>query len=149
MSHDTSTATATALYDRWLTDLWNGDLDDLAATAAGLVTEDFVGNWPGRAGLVRGPDALAEVVRQGRLPFTDLTFTLEVGPVMTGDLVAARWTGRGTYAAGQHAIPGATAPAGTPVEFSGHDLLRIAGDRFTEYWVISEGEHLMAQLTQN
>ncbi|GAA4240407.1 hypothetical protein GCM10022254_64920 [Actinomadura meridiana] len=142
------TATAAALYQRWLAELWNGDLNDLAAAASSLVSEDFVGNWPGQPALVHGPDALADVVRQGRLPFTGLTFTLQLGPVTTGDLVAARWTGHGSYAAGKHALPGTTAPAGTPVEFSGHDILRIAGNRFTEYWVISEGEYLMAQLTQ-
>ncbi|GAA2091870.1 ester cyclase [Actinomadura alba] len=147
MNQDAATAAAT-LYQRWLTELWNGDLNDLAAAAASLVSEDFVGNWPGQPALVRGPDALADIVRQGRLPFTGLTFTPQLGPIAAGDLVAARWTGRGTYVAGKHALPGATAPAGTPVEFSGHDLLRISGNRFTEYWVISEGEHLMAQLTR-
>jgi hypothetical protein len=37
-------------------------------------------------------------------------------------------------------------PAGTQVSFSGHDLLRVDRGRFAEYWVISEQEHLMAQL---
>ena len=41
---------------------------------------------------------------------------------------------------------GATAPAGTRVGFSGHDLLRVDTGRFAEYWVISETEHLLAQL---
>ncbi|MEU3255524.1 nuclear transport factor 2 family protein [Streptomyces sp. NPDC006997] len=146
MSRET---TAAERYRRWLAELWNGKEGTLAEAAASLVSPDFVGNWPGRPGLVHGPEQLADVVRQGRLPFTGLTFTLELGPVTTGDLVAARWTGRGAYAGGEYALPGATAPAGTPVEFSGHDLLRLRGGRFTEYWVISEGEHLMAQLTRD
>ena len=44
---------------------------------------------------------------------------------------------------------GATAPAGTRVSFSGHDLLRVDRGRFAEYWVISETEHLLAQLQPN
>ncbi|UCM90547.1 ester cyclase [Streptomyces marincola] len=137
----------TSLYDRWLNDLWNGDLDTLDDVAAGLVAEDFTGHWPGRPALVRGPAALAEVIRQGRLPFEGLTFTAEVGPLAEGNLIAARWSARGAYAGGAHALPGVTAAPGTAVEFHGHDLLRIEDGRPVEYWVISEAEQLMAQLT--
>jgi predicted ester cyclase len=41
---------------------------------------------------------------------------------------------------------GATAPAGTRVSFSGHDLLGVDGGRLAGYWVISETQHLLAQL---
>jgi ketosteroid isomerase-like protein len=137
---------AESLYERWMGGLWNGDPDRLEAVAADLVTEDFVGHWPARPGLVRGAKALAGVVRAGRLPFDPIRFEVEVGPVAAGDLVAARWLGRGRYAGGDHALPGATAPPGTPVEFRGHDILRVAGGRLAEYWVISEEDQLMAQL---
>lgn len=137
---------AERLYGRWLSELWNGDLDRLEEVAAGLVTPDFVGHWPGRPALVRGVDALAATVRAGRLPFDPITFAVEVGPLSTGELVAARWVGRGAYAGGRYALPGATAPPGRSVEFHGHDLLRLADGRFAEYWVISEEDHLMAQL---
>jgi predicted ester cyclase len=72
-----------------------------------------------------------------------VTFVVEVGPVAEGDLVAARWIGHGSYKGGMR---GATAPAGTRVSFSGHDLLRVEDGRFAEYWVISEAEQLLAQL---
>ncbi|WP_199430715.1 ester cyclase [Qaidamihabitans albus] len=113
------------MYDRWLHELWNGELGELERLARGVVTEDFVGNWPGRPALVRGPDQLAAVIRQGREMFDELAFEVEVGPVADGDLVAARWLARGSH-------------AGEPVEFRGHDLLRRAGDAFAEYWVIAE-----------
>jgi predicted ester cyclase len=127
------------LYRRWLLELWNGDL----AVAGQVVTPDFVGSWPGRPGLVHGPGELVETIRMSRELFLDLTFAVEVGPVADGELVAARWIGRGRYKGG---MPGATAPSGTPVTFSGHDLLRVEEGRFAEYWVISETEHLAAQL---
>ncbi len=140
-------ANAADAYRAWINELWNGDLDSLETAAARLVADDFVGSWPGAPEMVRGRDALAQVVRAGRLPFDGLRFDIEVGPVVSDDLVAARWVGRGRYAGGEHALPGATAAAGTPVEFHGHDILRFADGVFDTYWVISEGEHLMAQLT--
>jgi predicted ester cyclase len=131
------------LYRRWMLELWNGDL----ALAAELVTDDFVIHQARADGAgseePRGPEALVQMVRDGHAPFDGLTFEIEVGPVVEGDLVAARWTGRGRYRGG---MPGATAPAGTPVGFGGIDLLRARGGRFAEYWVSSDGLALMGQL---
>ncbi|WP_024876931.1 ester cyclase [Saccharomonospora piscinae] len=116
---------AAELYRRWLDELWNGDLDRLAEAAHSLVTEDFVGHWPGNPGLAQGPDQLADIVRQGRGMIEGSTFEPAVGPVVQDGLVAARWVGRGHY-------------QGRPVTFHGHDLMRLDGDRFAEYWVIAE-----------
>jgi predicted ester cyclase len=131
------------LYRRWMLELWNGDL----SVATELVTGDFVIHQAraGGAGSEerRGPEAVVQLVRDGHAPFDGLTFEIEVGPVVEGDLVAARWAGRGRYRGG---LPGATAAAGTPVGFGGIDLLRARGDRFAEYWVSSDGLALMDQL---
>jgi predicted ester cyclase len=131
------------LYRRWILELWNGDL----AVAGELVTDDFVVHQArvDDAGSeeVRGPEAVVRMVRQGHAPFDDLTFQIEVGPVVEVNMVAARWVGRGRYREG---IPGATAPAGTPVAFGGIDLLRARDGRFAEYWVSSDGLALMAQV---
>ena len=131
------------LYRRWMLELWNGDL----AVATELVTDDFVIHQARADGAGseerRGPEAVVQLVRDGHAPFDGLTFEIEVGPVVEGDLVAARWAGRGRYRGG---MPGATAAAGTPVGFGGIDLLRVRGDRFAEYWVSSDGLALMAQL---
>jgi len=131
------------LYRRWMLELWNGDL----AVATELVTDDFVIHQARADGAGsderRGPEAVVQLVRDGHAPFDGLTFEIEVGPVVEGDLVAARWMGRGRYRGG---MPGATAAAGTPVAFGGIDLLRARGDRFAEYWVSSDGLALMGQL---
>jgi predicted ester cyclase len=131
------------LYRRWLLELWNGDL----AVAEGLVTDDFVIHQARADGAasedLRGPEAIGKMVGEGRAPFDGLTFELEVGPVTEGDMVAARWVGRGRYRGG---MPGAAAAAGTPVRFGGIDLLRARDGRFAEYWVSSDGLELMAQL---
>ncbi len=115
----------TTLYHRWLAELWNGELDRLEKIAKTIVTDDFVGHWPKQPALAQGPDQLAGIVRQGRRLIEDSVFELVVGPVPHGDLVAARWRGRGRY-------------QGKSVTFHGHDLLRVDGDRFAEYWVIAE-----------
>jgi hypothetical protein len=125
------------LYGRWLLEMWNGDF----GLAHDLVTPDFVGHWPGME--VRGPEALIETLRQGHAPFDDVTVTLDVGPIADGDTVAARWTFSGSY---KGDLPGASAPAGTRVSFSGHDILRAVDGRFAEYWVISDGESFTRQL---
>src|SRR5947208_2300779 len=39
---------AVMMYDRWLHELWNGDLNKLETIARDVVSADFVGNWPGR-----------------------------------------------------------------------------------------------------
>jgi predicted ester cyclase len=131
------------LYDRWLLELWHGD----EAVAQEIVTPDFVVHQvrgePGESEATRGPDAAIELARMGRSPFSEITFTVEVGPIVDGDMLAARWTGRGTYAGG---IPGASAPAGTEVSFGGIDIMRIEDGRLAEYWVSSDGLALMGQL---
>ncbi|MGR6915992.1 ester cyclase [[Actinomadura] parvosata] len=125
------------LYRRWLLELWNGDF----ALAYELVTPDFAGHWPGME--VSGPEGLAEALRQGHAPFDDVKVTLDVGPIVDGDLVSARWTFAGAYRGG---LPGATAAPGTRIAFSGHDILRVREGRFAEYWVISDVQTLNRQL---
>jgi predicted ester cyclase len=131
------------LYRRWMLELWNGDL----AVAEELVTDDFVVHQARVDGAsseeVRGPEAVLRMVREGHAPFDGLAFEIEVGPVVEGDMMAARWVGRGRYRGG---MPGATAPAGTPVAFGGIDLLRARDGQFAEYWVSSDGLQLMVQL---
>ena len=134
---------AKSLYRRWLLELWSGRLD----VADEIVTPDFLvhqARSDGRASdALRGPDAARELVQAGRGPFSSIAFAIDVGPLVDGDLVAARWSASGVYAGG---IPGTSAPAGTEVAFGGTDVLRVAGDRFAEYWVSSDGLSLMEQL---
>jgi predicted ester cyclase len=112
-----------------------------------ILTPDFVIHQaraaPGGSEDVRGPQAAVELVRMGRAPFSELTIALEVGPIVEGDMVAARWSARVVYASG---LPGATAAPGTVVTFGGIDILRVQDGRFAEYWVSSDGLALMGQL---
>ncbi|WP_436774989.1 ester cyclase [Yinghuangia sp. YIM S09857] len=126
-----------ALYRRWLFDVWAGDFDVVER----IFTPDVVGHWPTHD--FHGPGELADQVRQSHALFTGIENTLDVGPVVDGDLLAARWTFHGTYQGG---IPDAQAPAGTEVAFHGVDMLRAEDGRFAEYWVVSDSLGLMTRL---
>ncbi|WP_327090663.1 ester cyclase [Nonomuraea sp. NBC_01738] len=115
-------------YESWLLEMWNGDF----GLAHDLVTPDFVGHWPDLD--VHGAAELIRILEQGHAPFEDVRVTLDVGPIVQGDLVAARWTFAALFRR-RH------------VSFSGHDILRAAGDgRFAEYWVVSDALGLERQL---
>lgn len=77
-------STEKALYERRITDLWAG-----RPVAAELVADDFVGHWPDRD--VHGPAELQKIVDETRDMMSDLALIVEVGPIVDGDLVAARW----------------------------------------------------------
>lgn len=129
-------------YDRWL-EMWNGQFD----LAGQIIAPDCLVHQapfgPGEPPRFRGPEGLVRMIRMGREPFEDLVFTCDVGPIVEAQQLASRWTGRGTYKGG---FPGTTAPAGTPITFSGIDIWRMEDGKVAEYWVSSDGAHLMAQL---
>ena len=130
------------LYYRWL-DMWNGQLSiaqDIIAPGCIVHQAPFGAGEPPE---FRGPDGIALMVRMGRAPFDDIRFELEVGPIVEGDKITARWCASGRYVGG---LPSATVPLGTPVTFCGMDICRVEDGRFVEYWVSSDGAHLMAQL---
>jgi SnoaL-like domain len=106
--------TPKALYERWINELWAGK-----PVAAELVSDDFVGHWPDRD--VRGPDELQEIIGETRNMLADLTFAIEIGPLVDDDMVAGRWVGTGRSDDG-------------PVRFTGNDILRVEDNRFAEYW---------------
>ena len=128
------------LLNDWLT-MWNGDYTPAnRALAADFTTHAAL--MDGGSSL-HGADALVGWIKQLRAAFTELEFTVEVGPIIGDDHVALRWLATGTYGGG---FPGATAPAGTAVSFTGTDILRVADGRLVEYWINSDVHVLAAQL---
>lgn len=127
-------------YHQFLVELCNGDF----ALADGLVSADCVFHLAGAAGSAhRGPAGVRALLQGARAPFSSLTFRLAVGPVVQGDLLAARWLADGVY---DGSLPRSKAPAGTAVSFGGHDFLRFREERFVEYWGGADDAHLMTQL---
>jgi hypothetical protein len=102
------------LYQRWIDELWAGK-----PVAAEVVSDDFVGHWPDRD--VHGPAELQAIIDETQKMFSDLTFSIEIGPLVDGDLMAGRWVSSGTTQDG-------------PMRFTGNDILGFADGRFVEYW---------------
>jgi predicted ester cyclase len=97
----------------------------------------------GDSSAINSPEAVVAWISQTRAALPDLRFSIEVGPIVDGDHIALRWRAQGTYSGG---MPGATAPIGTPVDFTGTDTLRVQHGRLAEYWVNTDVHVLFAQL---
>ncbi len=126
----------------WLR-MWNGDYsqaDTLIAPSFRLHAAMMDG---GDGSAVDSPQALVRWIASTRVAVPDLAFTVEVGPLVDGDHIVVRWQARGTYAGG---VPGARAPVGTAVDFTGTDILRVERGQLAEYWVNSDTLALLTQL---
>ena len=130
------------LVAQWVT-FWNGDLD----LAKSIIAADFalhatlLDGRPDTA--ISGPAGLASWVAQSHALFSDLRFTLQVGPIMDGDFAVIRWVAVGRYRGG---IPGAHAAVGTPLRFTGTDILRIEDGKVKDYWLNADTGDLLMQL---
>jgi predicted ester cyclase len=132
---------AADLWDRWIK-LWNGDLD----LAREIIHPDFSVHrvpMPHVPHGLGGRDMLVEWVKQTRAILDGLRFTVEVGPIIDGEMAAGRWFAEGSYQGG---IPGATAPAGTGVGFHGNDIWRAEDGLIREYWLSDDLLDLSQQL---
>jgi predicted ester cyclase len=129
------------LWDRWI-DLWNGDLE----LAEQIVHPEFAIHRipaPHIPDGLGGQEALKAWVVGTRSFFDDLRFTVEVGPIVDGEMVAGRWVAEGSYQGG---LPGSTAPAGTHIRFHGNDIWRAQDGLIREYWLSDDLFDLSQQL---
>lgn len=130
------------MFATWVT-VWNGD----TAKASSIISPDFrvhAALLDGTDGSsIRGVEGLVGLVDQIRSVFTDLRFDLEVGPLVDGRYVSARWVATGTYGGG---FPGAKAAPGTVITYTGTDTLRVEHGKFAEYWLNADTLSLLQQL---
>ena len=131
MDTSSSTPSPQQLADRWL-ELWNGNYSDVNA----LIAEEFQLHTAlpdgGDGSAVNDSASLVEWIKQVRATIPDLHYSVQVGPLVDGDHIALRWRAEGAYVGG---MPGASAPSGTPIDFTGTDLLRIVNGHLVEYWL--------------
>lgn len=131
-----------ALTTQWLA-FWNGDLD----LAQSIIAPDFALHatlLDGRLDTaISGPAGLAGWVAQSHALFSDLRFTVQVGPIVDRNFVVLRWVAVARYRGG---IPGAYAAIGTPLRFTGTDILRIEGGKVRDYWLNADTGDLLMQL---
>jgi steroid delta-isomerase-like uncharacterized protein len=103
---------------------WEGNLDVIDE----LVAADYVGHDPAQPEL-HGPDGIREFITTYLAGFPDGRITIDE-QLAEGDLVATRWTGRGTQQGELMGIP----PTGKQVTVSGITISRVKGGKVVEEW---------------
>lgn len=130
------------IYELWVK-AWNEDifvLDEI--TSSNCVVHQK--RTDGKSSSERqGSEALKGIIADGCTFFDDVNMTIEVGPIVDGSYVSARWKFTGHYKGG---MPGATAKIGEKMSFNGMDILFVKDGLIRDYWVSSDGVHLMEQL---
>jgi steroid delta-isomerase-like uncharacterized protein len=116
-----------ALARRWADIVNEGNLDLVEE----IFAHDFVGHDPAMPEDVRGVEGAREFYSMYLNAFPDAEITIEA-QLAEGDLVATRWTGRGTH---QGELMGVQ-PSGNRVEVVGNIISRIEGGKIVEEWDI-------------
>lgn len=115
-----------ALARRWAEDVMNqGNLDAVDE----IYASDFVAHDPTMPEDVRGVEGRREFYSMYLSAFPDAQITIEA-QLAEGDMVATRWTGRGTH---QGELMGIS-PSGNRVEVAGITISRIEGGKVAEEW---------------
>jgi steroid delta-isomerase-like uncharacterized protein len=116
---------------------WQGKLDEVLE----LVGDDYVAHVPGSAEPFRGKEGFREFVTTYLTGFPDATITVD-DQIAEGDVVATRWTGRGTNTGELMGMPA----TGRQITVDGMTYSRIVDDRAREAWVTWDTLAMMQQL---
>lgn len=103
-------------------------------------SDDYVVHIPGRQ-TPTGPAAFKASIGMWRGAFADLHMTLE-DVVGEGDLVANRFTTRGTHTGPLLGLP----PTGKPMVVHGQELHRVVDGRVLESWICDDVPSILVQL---
>lgn len=103
---------------------WEGSLGVIDE----LVAPDYVGHDPAQPEM-QGPQGIKEFVTGYLAGFPDGRITIDE-QLAEGDLVATRWTGRGTHQGELMGIP----PTGKQVTVSGITISRVKNGKVVEEW---------------
>ena len=121
---------------RVIEEIYNrGDLDVVEEVAA----RDLIIHTASEE--IRGHDGVKRYVAALRAGFPDLRLTIE-DQIAEGDMVATRWTARGTHAGEFQGI----APTGREIRVAGTDIDRIIDGKTVECWAQVDELGLMQQL---
>ena len=122
---------------RLIEEPWRGKLDEVLE----LVGEDAVAHVAGSPAPLTGRDGFRDFVSTYLTAFPDGTITVE-DQIAEGDMVATRWTGRGTNTGELMGIP----PTGRQVTIEGISYSRIADGMARETLIIWDNLALLQQL---
>jgi predicted ester cyclase len=113
-----------AIVRRAFEEPWKGSL----AVVDELVASDYIGHDPANPEPLRGPEGVKEFISTYRTAFPDARITVEQ-QLAEGDLVATRWSGRGTHEGELMGIE----PTGKQVTVSGLTISRLEGKIVEEF----------------
>lgn len=127
-----------ALALRWFEELFNQQKLEVAdeIVAAGHESHD-----PTLPGLAPGPEGQKQDVGLYHGAFSDAHITVEE-QIAEGDMVATRWTGRGTHDGDLMGVPA----SGNRAEVSGLTINRIEDGRISETWTNYDALGMMQQI---
>lgn len=116
---------------------WKGNL----SVVDELMASDYVGHDPANPKPLRGPEGVKEFISTYRAAFPDARITVEE-QLAEGDLVATRWSGRGTHEGELMGI----SPTGKQVTVSGLTISRVVGGKIVEEYQNWDTFGMMQQL---
>jgi steroid delta-isomerase-like uncharacterized protein len=127
-----------ALVRRFYDEVWNkGNVE----VASEVFAEDYVRHDLRPTQALPGPEGQMRIAAEFRTAFPDLRMELDL-ILGEGDLVAARWTTRGTNTGPWGARPA----TGMPATFSGVNIFRFRDGKVVELWNHRDDLGLMQQL---
>jgi len=103
---------------------WEGNLGVIDE----LVAPDYIGHDPAQPDM-QGPEGIKEFITGYLAGFPDGRITIDE-QLAEGDMVATRWTGRGTHKGEMMGIP----PTGKQVTVSGITISRVKNGKVVEEW---------------
>ena len=106
-----------------------------------VVAPDYVFHDPADPATPPGPAGAKAMAAGFRAAFADLRL-VEEDYVVGGAQVVYRWRVRGTHRGAFAGVP----PTGRAVEFSGIEIVRLAGGRIVEHWDEIDALGLLRQL---
>jgi steroid delta-isomerase-like uncharacterized protein len=123
---------------RFYEEVWNGGNVEVASE---VFADDYVRHDLRPTQALPGPQGQMKIAAEFRAAFPDLRMELDL-ILGEGDLVAARWTARGTNTG-----PWGGRPAtGKPATFSGVNIFRFRDGKVVELWNHRDDLGLMQQL---
>ena len=122
---------------RALEEPWKGSLEVVDE----LVARDYVGHDPANPEPLRGPAGIKEFVSTYRSAYPDARVTVEQ-QLAEGDMVATRWTGRGTHEGDLLGV----APTGKRVTITGITFSRLKDGKILEEFQNWDTFGMMQQL---
>jgi steroid delta-isomerase-like uncharacterized protein len=126
-----------AIVRRAFEEPWKGKLDVVDE----LVASQYIGHDPANPEPLHGPEGVKEFISSYRGAFPDARITVE-DQLAEGDLVATRWSGRGTHEGELMGVE----PTGKQVTVSGLTISRLENGKIVEEFQNWDNFGLMQQL---